>query len=282
MRRTSLLRLAVVPVASLVLLTGCGSSEEGSSGGSSDSSSSSSGSTEESEGSGSGSGSEQAAEPLTKADFGDRIYAAFKEAGTLSFTLEQGGSSTAKGTGQADLGGDQVASEVTTEAPGIGTVDAVVLDGFYYIRSAQLSGEKWLKIDPRAKDGLGALLGALGGNSDPSKLLQVMNQASEVTAEGQEEVDGVETTKYHVVLPRKAFASTLGGDPRITQMLPEQVEFDMWVDGDDLVRKQVSELAIGQQKTSTTLTYSDFGKPVDIEAPPASQVTTKPPAGLGG
>ena len=279
MRRRSLLRLAVVPVVSLVVLTGCGSSEGGSSsGGSSDSGSSGSGSSEGSE----DSGSEQAAEPLTKSDFGDRIYAAFKDAGTLSFTLEQGGASTAKGSGQADLSGDQVASKVTTEAPGVGTVDAIVLDGLYYIKAAQLSGEKWLKIDPKAKDGPGALLGALGGSSDPSKLLQVMNQASEVTAEGQEEVDGTETTKYHVVLPRKAFAASLGSNPQITQMLPEQVEFDMWVDADDLVRKQVSELAVGGQQTSTTLTYSDFGEPVVIEAPPASQTTTKPPAGLGG
>ena len=88
----------------------------------------------------------------------------------------------------------------------------------------------------RGADGLGALVGSLGGNSDPAKLLQVMNQASEVSEEGIEEVGGVETTKYHVVLPREAFAETLGDNPQITQMLPKTVEFDMWVDGDDLVR----------------------------------------------
>lgn len=275
MRRTSLLRLAVVPVVSLVLLTGCGSSEEGSSSGGSSSASSSS---EESAGS---EETEAAAEPLTKADFGDRIYAAFQEAGTLSFTLEQGGAAETTGSGEADLSGKQVASRVTTEGAGIGKVEAIVLDGLFYVKSAQLSGDKWLKIDPQAKDGFGALVGSLGGNSDPSKLLEVMNQASEVTAEGQEEVGGVETTKYHVVLPREAFAATLGDNPQVTQMLPKQVEFDMWVDADDLVRKQVSELTVGQQKTSSTITYSGFGEPVEIEAPPASQITTKAP-GLGG
>lgn len=273
MRRTSLLRLAVVPVVSLVVLTGCGSSEEGSSSGGSSRGSSSS---QESPGS-----EETAAEPLTKADFGDRIYAAFQEAGTLSFTLEQGGAAEATGSGEADLSGEQVASRVTTEGVGIGKVEAIVLDGLFYVKSAQISGDKWLKIDPRAKSGFGALVGSLGGNSDPSKLLEVMNQASEVTAEGQEEVGGVETTKYHVVLPREAFAATLGDNPQVTQMLPKQVEFDMWVDADDLVRKQVSELTVGQQKTSSTITYSGFGEPVEIEAPPASQTTTKAP-GLGG
>lgn len=275
MRRTSLLRLAVVPVVSLVVLTGCGSSEEGSSSGGSSSSGSSSseesGSTETSE----------AAEPLTKTDFGDRIYAAFQEAGTLKFEIEQTGAASSTGSGEADLSGEEVASRVSQEVQGAGTVDAVVLDGLFYVKSAQLSGEKWLKIDPKAKDGLGALVGSLGGNSDPAKLLKVMNQASEVTAEGQEEVGGVETTKYHVVLPRKAFAATLGDNPQVTQMLPEQVEFDMWVDGDDLVRKQVSEITVAGQKTGSTITYSGFGEPVEIEAPPASQTTTKAP-GLGG
>ena len=278
MRRTSLLRLAVVPVVSLVVLTGCGSSEEDSASG--DSSSSGSSSSEESAGTES-TESTVAAEPLTKADFGDRIYAAFQEAGTLKFEIEQSGAASSTGSGEADLSGEEVASRVTQEVQGAGTVDAVVLDGLFYVKSAQLSGEKWLKIDPKAKDGLGALVGSLGGNSDPAKLLQVMNQASEVTAEGQEEVGGVETTKYHVVLPRKAFAATLGANPQITQMLPEQVEFDMWVDGDDLVRKQASELTVAGQETASTITYSGFGEPVQIEAPPASQTTTKAP-GLGG
>lgn len=280
MRRTSLVRLAVVPVVSLVVLTGCGSSEEGSSSGGSSSSGSSSSSSSGSEDSGSAEGAEAAA-PLTKGDFGDRIYAAFKDAGTLSFEITQTGTASSKGSGEADISGDQVASRVTQEVQGAGTVEAIVLDGLFYIKSAQISGEKWLKVDPRAKDGLGALVGSLGGNSDPAKLLQVMNKASAVTDEGTEEVGGVETTKYHVVLPREAFAETLGDNPQITQLLPANVEFDMWVDADDLVRKQVSELTVGGQKTASTITYSGFGEPVDIEAPPASETTTKAP-GLGG
>ncbi len=36
----------------------------------------------------------EAAEPLTKTDFGDRIYAAFQEAGTLKFEIEQTGAAS--------------------------------------------------------------------------------------------------------------------------------------------------------------------------------------------
>ena len=280
MRRTSKARILAAPaVATLLVLGGCGSSDSGSDAGSSSSDSSASPSQGSDEGSGEDSGDAAGSgAELTKADFGDRVYAAFQDAGTLAFTITTTGAGSSTGEGQADLSGDQVASKVSQEVQGVGKVEAIVVDGLFYLKSAQLSGEKWLKIDPNAKDGLGALIGSLGANSDPSQLLKVMSQATEVTAEGQEEVEGTETTKYHVVLPRKAFASTLGDNPQVTQMLPQQVEFDMWVDGDDQLRKATYELAVGGQKTGSTVTYRDFGEPVSIEAPPASQVTTKSPA----
>ncbi|SDS59654.1 Protein of unknown function [Nocardioides scoriae] len=280
MRRTSKVRILAAPaVATLLVLGGCGSSDSGSSGDGGSSSAGDSSSASADAGSDDSAGS--SGEELTKADFGDRIYAAFQDAGTLKFTITTSGAGSSTGTGEADLSGDQPASSVTQEVQGAGKVQAIAVDGVFYLKSAQLSGEKWLKVDPNAKDGLGALIGSLGGNSDPSKLLQVMNQASEVTAEGQEEVEGTETTKYHVVLPRKAFAATLGDNPQVVQMLPAQIEFDMWVDGDDQLRKVTYELAVGGQESGTTVTYRDFGDPVSIQAPPASETTTQAP-GLGG
>jgi hypothetical protein len=56
----------------------------------------------------------------------------------------------------------------------------------------------------------------------------------------------------------------------------------MWVDADNLPRKftQTMEIpAMGGGKPTTTTTegtYSDFGTDVEIEEPPASQVTEQP------
>jgi hypothetical protein len=131
---------------------------------------------------------------------------------------------------------------VTQKLPGgAGQVQALLVDGLFFLRSPQF-GPRWVKIDPRAKTGLGALVGQFGANSDPSRILKAMDSAATVTKRGSEQVDGVDTTKYHVVLPRKALAG---------------------------------------QSSTTTITYSEFGHPVSITAPPAGQTTTKVPGMRG-
>jgi hypothetical protein len=274
MRRTALLRLLAAPVAAALLLAGCGSAEPSSSGSTKDSSSTAS--------DGDSGSSSTDASALSTGDFGSRVYAAFQKAGTLHFELDTAvAGQRSTGSGEADLSGSTVASSVTQKLPGgAGQVQALLVDGFFFLTSPQF-GPKWVKVDPRAKSGLGALVGQFGANSDPSRILKAMDSAATVTAKGSEQVDGVDTTKYHVLLPRKALVAALGTDARIASLLPENVEYDMWVDGDDLVRKQVSALKVAGQSSTTTITYSKFGDPVSITAPPAAQTTTKVP-GLPG
>lgn len=272
MRRNHVLRLLAAPVAAALLLTGCGSAEP--------SSSSSTKSSSNAGGSGaSGSGtSTTSAATLSTGDFGSRVYAAFQKAGTLHFELETAiAGQRSTGSGDADLSGSTVASSVTQKLPGgAGRVQALLVDGFFFLKSPQF-GAKWVKIDPKAKTGLGALVGQFGANSDPSRILKAMDAAATVTKQGSEQVGGVATTKYHVLLPRKALVAALGTDARIASLLPANVEYDMWVDGKDQVRKQVSALKVAGQSSTTTVTYSKFGEPVSITAPPAAQTTTKVP-----
>jgi hypothetical protein len=65
----------------------------------------------------------------------------------------------------------------------------------------------------------------------------------------------------------------------MADMLPKEMVTEMWVDGDDLPRKFSQALELPAQAggtgTSSTSegTYSDYGTEVQIEAPPADQVT---------
>jgi hypothetical protein len=64
-------------------------------------------------------------------------------------------------------------------------------------------------------------------------------------------------------------ADELGG------VAPEDLPFDevtysLWVDGDDLVRRVTSDL--GGYGTAEATIFG-YGEPVEIEAPPADQVT---------
>lgn len=275
MRRPALVRLLVAPAATVLLLSGCGAEDSEPDAGASASSEESSAAAEESE----------AAEPagdLTAEDFGDRVLAAFLDAGTVQFTLEQTtAGQTSSGTGEADLGGEQVRSRVQLETPQ-GQVEALTVDGLFYLQFPGVPGGKYLEVDPQDESGLGALVGQLGGNSDPSSSVKVFEEATEVSDEGQEEIDGVETTRYRVVLPSDAVAESLGADEQVASLLPEEVTYQVWVDADDLIRRLSSEIEVAGQTSSTVITYTGYGEPVDVEAPPADQVTDQIPGLPGG
>lgn len=272
-RRSPLLP-ALAVAACLALVAGCGGGDDAAEPSSSASSSSGSAAAEPTE--------ETAPAELTVDDFGDRVSEAFEEAGTVAFELDQTtAGQESSGSGQADLTGDELSSQVDLDTAQ-GTISVIATDGLFYLRSEQLvPGGKWLEVDPDADTGLGALIGQLGGSSDPAASIEVLRGATEVTATGEEEIDGTPTTAYRVVLPREAVADSLGADPQVEQLLPETLEYDVWVDADDLVRRVTSTVEVQGASSTTTVTYTDYGQPVDVQAPPAAQVTDQVP-GLGG
>ncbi|CNE66405.1 Protein of uncharacterised function (DUF1396) [Mycobacterium tuberculosis] len=130
---------------------------------------------------------------------------------------------------------------------------------------------------------------------DPVQNTKMLTASKDAREVGKETVDGVETTHY---------TGTYRMEDAIAKLSPEMQEayrknaaatgmqnmhFDLWVDGQQLPRQmkmksdQTSEGAM-----TMTMKYHDFGKPVQIEEPPASQVTdfqemmSKLGGGLGG
>ena len=169
MTTTRRLRALLAVLLATVLFAGCGS--RGDSGAkdsdSGDSSSSSSDSSSSSSSGGEAADGKWDGEEFTKGDFGDRIAAAQKEAGSyrMESTQEVAGQ-TSTTTGEGVIDDDGTAVHTKTVAGGE-TTETIVVDGFYYIKSPSLGTEKpWLKIDPKAKTGMGALVGQVGGSSD--------------------------------------------------------------------------------------------------------------------
>lgn len=276
MRRSRLTVLLTAPVLSLGLVAGCGGGAGGSSSGASSSGSSSSPSASESA-SASSSASSSAQGALSTGDFGTRVYDALKKAGTARFAVTVAfGAQRSTGQGEVDLSTSPPASHVTQEVAGAGRTEAILVGGKLYLKSPQF-GAKYLEIDPTDKTGPGALLGSMGATADPGRVLKAMDAAAKVTAKGTEQVGGVSTTHYRVVVPRDALVKALGTDPRVAKVLPPQVAYDMWVDDQDLVRKQTGVVTVASNTVTTTTTFRDFGKPVTIKAPPSSQTTTRVP-----
>jgi hypothetical protein len=127
-------------------------------------------------------------------------------------------------------------------------------------------------------------------HNDPRDVLDALRALSgDVETVGTEALRGVETTHYRVhvdptELAKKAareqgagattdLLDQLGTQPGVTD-----VPLDVWIDGDDLVRKLSMHLAASEQGSSQAGDVSiafelwDYGERVEIDVPPASQV----------
>ena len=270
--------LAAGSVAALLALTaGCGSSGSATGDAASRSASSSPGSSSSSTASQTP-GSESVG--LTTSNIGPKLVAAQKKAGSYAFQITSSVSGQSiKGSGVASLKGAKPAVRTNLDLHG-SHVEAILRDGLIYLKSPVFHGDKpWLKVDPKSKTGLGALLGQLGGAGDPSRNLDALFKASKVTRVGSEKVGGVDTTHYSVVVPRAALADAMGYPQQLVKLLPPTLTSQIWADSDDLVRKLESAVTVKGEKSTTVVTFDKYGEPVSVAAPPAGQVTTKSPLG---
>jgi hypothetical protein len=162
-----------------------------------------------------------------------------------------------------------------------------------YIRSEVFAGKlpggrSWMKIDldAAAKErGIDlSALGTSGPAQSPTQGLDYLKGAGKAKKLGSEEVGGVATTHYRVTvnLDRAAKRSTQTSAKRAIDALSKSlgtrtsIPVDVWVDGENLVRRQrVDYVAmIDGEKTTFKLTtdYTDFGAAVKI-SPPADRET---------
>jgi hypothetical protein len=169
-------------------------------------------------------------------------------------------------------------------------VEVVISNGAIYVKApavakiASLGGDKeWVKIgvdgDSTAASALSSLTSALG--TDGNAVLEALKNATSVDDMGTETLDGVQTTHMHgsvalgdAIKPvTDALGESIGSDlPDLSMAVP----FDVWVDGDGLIRKVVIEVgsdgwaSSGPTMSPTgsiTLELSDYGTTPDVKAP---------------
>ena len=147
-------------------------------------------------------------------------------------------------------------------------------------------GKQWLKLDVEAvaksqKVDLGQFRQLT--QNDPTQMLTYLRATSgKIEKVGTESVRGVETTHYRAQVDldkvadqapaklRKTFRTSIQSLERGlgTHTLP----VDVWVDGDNLVRRLQEHLSVaGSGKVDFSVDFYDFGTPVSITPPPASE-----------
>lgn len=275
MRVTSLARR--LGSASLVLTMGVGLAACSGDSGADETSSSATdegASTEESE-----EPAEASLAELSADEFYPAVMEAMREAETFAFETTSGSAGhTQTMTGQARFGGDGV--EMQASSTGAQAMEMILLGKAMYMKSPDLgTGDKWLKIDLSDPD---SLFGMIGKATDPEVMFKAMEAPKKLELIGSEDVDGVETNHYRITLDPTQYLEAMEFPPAMAEMLPDELVTEMWVDADDLPRKFTQTMqipAVGGGKPTTTTTegtYSDFGTEVEIEEPPASQVTQQP------
>jgi hypothetical protein len=242
--------------------------------------------------------------------------AAVYEAGTLHEDLKMSVSAAGESlsiSGEADIDNEHERVDMTMDLGMLGGEMEILMDGgVMYMRSPmfQDAGTEWVSADPSKMDpAAAAQLGGFGaGTTDPSAYVGLFAGVFDVKVSGEEELKGVPTTHYVGTIDLKkvlkGFSDVVGdhADAATKKQLKaavkqfeslgidEKIPFEIWIDTEGLPRRQritmdFGKLIPGADEASMEMTvdFSDFGKPVDIDIPPPSEVTdmTDAMAGAG-
>lgn len=216
---------------------------------------------------------------------------------------------TASGSGVVDVR-DRAASlvlaldlsQVPQAAQQLGTsslrIGMIMSAGSVYLRlptamAQQIPGlgsRPWLKVDVGKLPGVPGLssLGADPALSDPSRMLDYLKAISDgVVSEGQQQLDGVPTTRYHATIDPSRLPDVVPASdrPALQQAVSgleqatggQGIPVDVWIDAAHLVRRM--EMSIGAagvpgtgiQETAIA-DFTDYGPQAPPRPPSAGQV----------
>lgn len=206
-----------------------------------------------------------------------------------------GGTVTMQGTGEATFKHPaQMAMTMVMNVPQAGrplSLSERLIGTTIYMKMPFLSahipgGKTWFKLDLEAMGRMSGMdFGSLmnSGSQNPAAVLAYLQGvSSDIQNRGTQTIDGVQTTHYQatVSLPRM-IARLQKVDPRavptyrqIMQRSGMRMEpIEVWIDGHGLLRRETvhSRMPLMGASMSFTMDLSDYGVPVNVSAPPASQ-----------
>lgn len=143
--------------------------------------------------------------------------------------------------------------------------------GVLYMKTPATNGdERWLASPlPKGANATPLL------QTDPSSYLELMRAvSSEVEEVGREEVRGVQTTHYRFEIDPRKVESPIGqfSVSDLSAAGIATLPLDVWVGDDDLPRRIRMALGAPDSDIEIDIEMYDYGKPVNVEAPPADLV----------
>ncbi|WP_406007304.1 hypothetical protein OG440_14865 [Streptomyces sp. NBC_00637] len=174
--------------------------------------------------------------------------------------------------------------------PDKGTGEFRLVGGVLYVGSDEAGegGKHWIRFGaPGSSDTPGGIKVDTGTMVDrvrdnPSHECGFLAAADDLKKAGSETVDGVRTTHYTGTATLDDIRDAYRGDDKSVRQRTEkslaqyeklgvdELTLDLWADAEDRTR-QLRVQGIGRHgELDLTFTFLDFGKPVTVQAPPAS------------
>jgi hypothetical protein len=208
---------------------------------------------------------------------------------------------TTTSDGQLKFDGEQTAMSMVMQVGGQ-QMEMRLVDGVMYVKNPMTGepGKPWQKRDVSDQLAEVGQAGNMAEQSDPRKALERLQEmGGTITSQEQTTVDGQNVTRYTVEIDAAAMMNSMGAEEGVTPEamasaealgtipatldlnadgLPVRIEMTM--DMSKAFEEEIGEMPPGFDKSmlvfSVVQTFSDWGAPVDVQAPPADQVSSQP------
>lgn len=236
------------------------------------------------------------------------------QAKTSKFTMDMrlGSMLSMKAEGSAEYAGEntKMAMNMTMDMSGMPgaagnqgelSMEMVLIDQTMYMKLPEgLGGDAdkpWMKM---SIDEMGAAGGQFKQSmefSDPAATLAMIQENGKILSTEQTTVDGAPATKYSVELDAKKLFEKMGQGQSMpagvnidslpmdvylnAENLPVQIEMDLGQLMKDVAEQTGQPLPEGMENGKMTAKYTNWGEPVDVQAPPPDQVSEQSIPGMG-
>jgi hypothetical protein len=232
----------------------------------------------------SGSSGSTGGEPAGTQEFSDRVVAALQSVSSVHVEIvtSLSGQPLTVGGDETIAGGKLTGYRFSETLPGSSTPLVLVFTGgkTYVQPPASLNdtGKPWILVSPTSSNSfartLATTLGQLQSSASVDSFGVLALASSDLRTIGDETVDGVEATHYAFTVDVAKLPGTFTGKTALQQAGVTSIPVDLWLDAQNRPVKAVQKVSVNGQQTSTTVSISDYNKPVTITAPPADQVST--------
>ncbi len=210
-------------------------------------------------------------EELSAEEFSALMLAGFEEATTADLVMSMtAGGQDIDVTGQADYTTEPVSMTMTmTGMGGTGDMEVVFVDNVMYMKLAVMS-DKFIKLDMDDPDS--PLGGSFADQFDARAQAEVMEKGLKTaTYVGEEEVEGETLDHYTAIVDSQAMLDEIDLEGAEAAQLPEEITYELWFTEDGLYRQM--EVDMGAVAGEMLMRFENWGTDVEIEAPPADEVT---------